>query len=166
MAVHSSHKDSKKLDHCWVCGAKFVQYGGTAHNEIHHVIPVAYGGIDGPTFDLCDSHHSCLHKMAVAIRARKPYHHLLGTRDPEMVRKLLWLATRVNEAEALVRNDPNKRVDVLVSLDYDTRQMLDQLLKVYPQAKGRAGLLKIAVHALHRRHFMNKPANVKPGHSR
>ncbi|MNL62984.1 hypothetical protein D3C87_1870610 [compost metagenome] len=98
------------------------------------------------------------------MRARKPFHHLLGTRDPDMIRKLKWLATKVNEAEALVRNDPNKRVDVLMSLDYDTRQMLDQLLKVYPHVKGRAGLLKVAVHALHRQHFMNKPATVKPGH--
>ena len=35
--------------------------------HVHHVIPQAYGGRDGPTVELCADHHNMIHAAAVKI---------------------------------------------------------------------------------------------------
>ena len=144
------------LEHCWVCEARFndVKNPGSAMREEHHVIPRAYGGIDGPTVSLCDGHHSAIHKIAVAFKSKKPYHHLLGTHDTNQVKKLLALAQFIANAEETTRSDPNKKAVVVFSLDSHTKKLVDDLLTVYPRAKSRAGILKIAIEALHASHFI------------
>lgn len=43
---------------CWVCGRKDGMHS-------HHVIPRAYGGLDGPVVDLCGGHHTLIHTAAL-----------------------------------------------------------------------------------------------------
>lgn len=118
------------------------------------MIPQAFGGTDGPVVSLCDSHHSILHRIAVTITKNRPYHHLLGTPDQEQIKKLLFLATRVVEAELRTRNDPNKKAVVALTLDAQMKLQIDDLKRIYSnQTRSRAGILKIALQSLWSRHF-------------
>jgi hypothetical protein len=153
---NTGHIESKILPHCWVCGVRFTDLTvnpGPAAREDHHIIPQAYGGTDGPLVSLCDSHHTAVHKIAVALKNQKPYQHLLGTYDQGQINKLLWLATRIQEAELATRNDPNKRMQVVVTLDGLMRAKLDALVNIYPSAKGRAELIRTAIEFLYTHHF-------------
>jgi len=153
MAVHSGHPQSIKLQHCWVCKEPFIEYGGSAQREIHHIIPQAYGGVNGPTVDLCDTHHSCLHKLAVAVRNRKPYEHIFGTDNPEFRKKLTWLAQQVNNAQALTLGDPNKKLEITIPVNKKMKAQLEELGKIYPH-RGRAAIMKLALDHLYRSHFL------------
>lgn len=123
--------------------------------EEHHIIPEAYGGTDGPLVSLCDTHHTTIHKMATALKKGKNPSHLLGTTNPEQVRKLMWLATRIQEAEERTRNDPNKRTTVVVNLDPEVRAALEALASVYPTQRGRPALIRTAILFLYRHHFQS-----------
>lgn len=148
--------ESKVLPHCWVCRVRFTDVvpPGPAQREEHHIVPQAYGGTDGPTVSLCDGHHTVIHKIAVALKNGRPHQAHLGTYDPQQIQKLMWLATVIQEAEAKTRNDPNKRASVVVNMDAETRNQLDALASVYPEARGRAALIKTAIKALYSRHYM------------
>lgn len=138
---------------CWVCGGRFVENGGALHCEVHHVIPQAYGGTDGPTVELCDTHHTALHKIALRLRSKKGYRHLLGTDDLEQVKKLLWLATRVNIAWKAVRDDPNRKVALSIVLNSEDAEKLEQLQVIY-QKKGKNAIFTLALDTLYRKHFL------------
>lgn len=145
------------MQYCWVCGVRFndlTTNPGPANREEHHIIPRAYGGSDGPVVSLCDSHHTALHKMAVALASGKPYFQHLNGHSRDQQNKLLFLATRVRDAEAATRNDPNKKASVVLSLDAATASKLDALKKVYPQARSRAGVIKVAIDVLYNRTFL------------
>lgn len=154
MAVHSNHPLTIRRDFCWVCESRFIETGGSANREIHHIIPVAYGGVNGPTVDLCDTHHSCLHKLALAVRAGKPYYHIFGTDDEGMRKKLMWLASQVNSAQAATLGDPNKKLEVTIPLDNRRREQIDRLKKVYPKLKSRQAVFLYALEELHNRNFL------------
>jgi len=145
--------DSIVLDHCWVCRSKFVGCGGSANREEHHIVPRAAGGSDGPTVSLCDGHHTCLHKIALSIKSKKPYFQLLLGEPDEAKQKILWLATRVFNAFEAVKNDPNKRVVVILTLDRKKQHQLEVLKKVYPSLRSREALINLALDNLYRRHF-------------
>lgn len=123
--------------------------------EEHHIIPRAYGGVDGPTVSLCEHHHATLHKMAVAMKANKPYFQLTANHTPLQLRKLNYLATRVFEAEQLTRNDPNKRNMLMLSLTPDRVKKIEDLKRVLPAARSREAVLFAALDALHSRFFMD-----------
>lgn len=138
-----------------MCDQPFSDVGGPAMREVHHIIPVAYGGVNGPTVDLCDTHHSALHKIALAVRHRKPHAHLL-VQAPTAVAKqrLLWLASRVNVAWAATHKDPNKKLEVSIIVDATTKTELQELARLFPQVRGRAALIKHVIHLYHRSRFL------------
>ena len=143
------------LDHCWVCLQRFtdVHPPGPMLRHEHHMVPRAYGGADGPTISLCDSHHNALHKVAICLINKKPYFtHTQGATD-EQKSKLLYLANIVFNAELKARNDPNKLASAMVSLDQKHKLMIDRLQKVYPKARSREKLLLLALEVLHAKHF-------------
>ncbi len=154
MAKPSSHPATIVLDHCWICGAKFVGKGGTEIVEEHHVIPVAYGGKDGPTVSLCDTHHSKLHRIAVALKGGKNYFRHLAGEDQERTKKILYLSNQVYNAELATRGDPNKAAAVMLGLGARHKDMIDCLKRVYPQAKSREAVLLIALETLYKKHFI------------
>lgn len=145
------------LPHCWVCGSRFndlQENAGPAMREEHHVIPRAYGGEDGPTVSLCDLHHATLHKIAVCMKTSKPYHQYTLKHSVSQKKKLIFLASKVYEAEQLTRNDPNKRTMLTLSLDGEMTKMIDDLKTVLPGVKSREAVARSALIALWNRHFM------------
>lgn len=136
------------LPHCWVCG---VRFGPAVKEHKHHVVPRAYGGIDGPQVSICDSHHSALHEIALKLYTKKPYFKLLGS-DPNVNKKLLYLASVVYNARLMTENDPNKKPLIVESVRKETLDKLKRLRSVY-KSSSRAKLLEAAVDMFYARHF-------------
>lgn len=156
MGEPSKHPKSIVLDHCWICGARFVGKGGVEQREDHHIIPCAYGGVDGPTVTLCTTHHSKLHDIAVARKSGRNYQTSLMGEPPQNVKHLLWLANQVVNAELAVRNDPNKAASVTITLNARGKMQVDQLKHVYPKARSREAILLLALEHLYSKHFVTK----------
>lgn len=148
-------QQSIMLDHCWVCGEKFQRVGGTAVEHSHHMVPRAYGGVDGPQVSLCDGHHNTLHQLAVAWKSKKPHFHLTQGLPKEWLAKIEYLAGVVCNAELQSRNDPNKSAAVMLHLNHRQKVMVDRLKKVYPAAGSRPAIMALALEALYKRHFID-----------
>ena len=121
--------ESKILPHCWVCNRRFSNQvpPGPALEERHHLMPQAYGGKEGPQVSLCDHHHSCLHRIAVAIKAKKAFSNFLAHEPLAFQRKLIWMASLVVKSEQATVNDANKATKVMLVLDSQQKRMLDHL---------------------------------------
>lgn len=145
------------LDYCWVCEDRFVDSNppGPKIRHNHHIVPQAFGGVDGPQVTLCTDHHNKLHSMARAMTAGKSLFKFVHAEPPEARKKLEWLANVVYSAELTTRGDPNKIASVMVHLDQDQRIKIDALKKIYPKAGSRANVLAIALELLYKRHFTN-----------
>jgi hypothetical protein len=143
------------LDHCWVCAVRFRDSNppGPSVREDHHIVPRAAGGANGPTVTLCETHHQILHKIALRMSSKKPHFDLVINESEERRRKLYWLATVVHNSFAATKNDPNKTVMAFITLDRKQQVMIEQLSKVYPQAKSREDVLCLALEAFYSRHF-------------
>lgn len=129
---------------CSVCLTPFSDVGGPAsciRNE-HHLIPRAYGGVDGPTTMVCSAHHDLLHLIGSRLISGKPYFDLL-THDRRMDQVLLFLASRVQVAEAATRGDPNKKVLLPLTLDGVTQQKLVRLARIH--RVSRADLIRLLI---------------------
>lgn len=145
--------DSIILQHCWICEEKFQKYGGTAVFNSHHLVPVAYGGVDGPQITLCTSDHNTLHLIAVAWKGTKPHYNYVKNRNSEHTKKLEYLASIVYNAELQSRNDPNKSAAVILHLNARQKMMIDRLKKVYPNLSSRPNVLLAALENLYNKHF-------------
>lgn len=78
------------LPHCWICTKR------QGLND-HHVIPQAYGGVDGPQVTLCASHHTQVHTVAL----KNPANWDVALREdhsPEQVAKLQELVRLIAKA--------------------------------------------------------------------
>lgn len=117
----------------------------------HHVIPRAYGGVDGPQVSICDSHHSALHEIALKLYSKKPYFTLLTT-DPRINERLMYLASVAYNSRLLTENDPNKKPLLVESVRKETLDKLKRLKSVYRGA-ARARLIEAAVDVLYAKHF-------------
>jgi hypothetical protein len=146
------------LPHCWVCERRFIDSNppGDVTKNLHHIVPKAAGGTDGPLVSLCSDHHSALHKIALRMGAKKPYFDLVSQETDAQKKKLYWLATVVHNAFAATKGDPNKKAVAMVELDRKRQDMVTQLMGVYPQAKSREALLTLALEALFSKHFTKK----------
>jgi hypothetical protein len=145
------------LPYCWCCHIRFIDSNppGPAIKEVHHIIPQAAGGTDGPTVSLCKHHHDKAHKIALRIGSQKmkPYFDLLYGESEESKIKLIWLATRIANAFAIMRNDPNKKRSILFVVGQEEQIIFERLKKVYPQLKSREAILRYAVYNLYNKHF-------------
>lgn len=140
-----------KLDRCWVCQTPFNH---SVKCEEHHVIPRAYGGIDGPQVSLCDSHHTAAHQIADALWAKKNHFRYL-TGDTQKDVKLLFLASRIYNARLLVHKDPNKRRILVLNPSNAFTLKLDKLKTVYGSRIGRERIIELAVERLYKQHFID-----------
>ncbi len=153
----SKHPDTIFLPHCWICGCKFIDTGGTQMREEHHMVPRAYGGVDGPTVTLCDTHHTKMHRVAECLIHENTHRSILEGEPPEAIKKILYLASVICNAWKFSLNDPNKSASVMVSLDRRHRLMIEALKRIYPKAKSRAAVLNLALEHLYSRHFPPSP---------
>jgi hypothetical protein len=139
---------SHLTDSCWVCQIRFDH---SNKKEDHHIIPRAYGGVDGPQVSLCDSHHSALHNISLRLFSKKPFKDLL-THTHIYDEKLLWLATVACNSRILTENDPNKKQVLVLSPNKETITKLKQLKKVYGNV-SRERLIELAINKLYSQHF-------------
>jgi hypothetical protein len=119
--------------------------------EDHHVIPVAYGGRDGPQVRLCSSHHTALHTIALRFYTSNPFYDLLSS-DPDSNERLLYLASVAYNARLAVENDPNKKRVLVLALTGETNERLIRLKTVYNRI-GRERIIDLAVLHLFNKHF-------------
>lgn len=152
----SKHANTIFLPHCWMCGAKFVGEGGTQVREEHHMVPRAYGGVDGPTVTLCDTHHTKMHRVAEALIHEKSYRQIVEGESPQVIKKILYLATVIRNAWQFSKDDPNKTAAVMVTLDRKHKLMIEGLKRIYPKAKSRSAVLTLALEYLYSKHFNAK----------
>jgi hypothetical protein len=136
------------LPYCWVCK---VPFDSSNQREDHHIIPRAYGGVDGPQVSLCDSHHTALNNIALRLYSKRPFTELL-TKYEDQNKKLLWLASVVCNARIATENDPNKKQVLVISPKGETLLQLKQLKKVYGNV-SRERLIEFAVNKLYNTHF-------------
>ncbi len=84
------------LDYCWVCRS------AQGINN-HHVIPQAYGGVDGPQVTLCATHHTVIHTQA--LRAPDTWHAAMSANHtPEQIGKLVQLTGLIHKARHATAN--------------------------------------------------------------
>lgn len=150
------------LPFCWVCRKRFIECGGrdpTVMKHVHHVVPQAAGGTDGPTVTLCTHHHDVLHRIAEAWMSQKDLNRLEGSglallrALPASEQVLIQYLSRVC-ALALhsVRDDPFKKKTASFSANAAEIKMLRQLQKLYG-THSRDETLRRAVQDAYRLRF-------------
>lgn len=127
---------SKILPYCWICEERFVDSGGKALREDHHLVPRAYGGVDGPVVSICDPHHQRVHAIANKLLHNKEYKHLLE--NPSYDQKMLWLASIIVRAQRSVKDDPNKKALVTLSLTGVQQEKLTALCRKLKMNRAKA----------------------------
>jgi hypothetical protein len=135
------------LDHCWVCATRFI--GGQAMKEEHHMVPRAYGGLNGPTVTLCDTHHTLVHKVAKQFGSHHPL--IIHLSDHERT-KVESLALIIVNAELKTKGDPNKAASVIVELSGHQKAMVDRLKQVV-NVQSREAVIHLAVSRLYSQYF-------------
>lgn len=142
-----------KLDHCYICLCPGDE-GNKLHS--HHVVPRAYGGIDGPTVTLCTSHHSGIHDAALACYPNRfdkmnqwleklPY--LSQSHE-----RFYYLVNVIMNARRLMSKDENKRTGASLSLPPQDAKKLDQIreyLSLGNKKMSRQDAIISAIRALH-----------------
>ena len=135
--------------YCWVCNAVFDDSTNKRHD--HHIIPRAYGGVDGPTVSICNVDHSVLHEMALKLYSSKPINQFLSG-DKSKDNKLIWLAQTCLNARLATENDPNKSQLVVLNLKRESSNHLNKLKQLYPKLSKKR-IIELAIKALHDRNF-------------
>lgn len=145
------------LQECWVCHEAFFDRGGqnpSFVSHVHHIVPQAGGGKEGPTVTICTHHHDLLHRIAESWMAQKNHSgrtlgpligrglEMLNTLpDQNQLVRLRYLASVVALSLHLTKDDPNKPVFVTVTLTKTEADDLDRLAKVL-RAPNRGAALK------------------------
>lgn len=129
---------------CWVCGARFITSNppGSAICEVHHVVPRAYGGQNGPLVGLCDTCHSKVHKLSNGQDLS-----LLNGLGQQGQTRLKYLAQVIINAKSITNSDPNKLLPVSFKITKEEAQKLE-ILKSVLGVKSRRDVYKIAVDKL------------------
>lgn len=136
---------SQILDHCWVCGIRFTDSNppGSANKELHHVVPRAFGGLDGPIVSLCDSCHSKVHKLT----AKNIDYSILNGLDKQAQSKLQYLASVIKSAGLMANSDVNKLFPISFKITRKESEVLDKL-KIRYSLSSRAAVYKLALQKL------------------
>lgn len=136
-------------DNCYVCGRRFIDADppGTAIKELHHVVPRAFGGLNGPLVSLCDTCHSKVHKIA-GLLPSGDYSKLLSGLTKEQQQKLAYLANVAYNAKQATNNDLNKLLPVSFKITKEEAQVLEHLKSIL-HVKSRSDVYRIAVTRLY-----------------
>lgn len=151
-------------DQCWVCAEYFIDHPkGTdpaVLRNCHHVVPRAYGGLNGPTVMVCSAHHDLLHVVADAMYAEdtaKAKNLLQDLEEIPTKRRVLYLASVVWSAQRETGKDPNKRGQVNLVLTPATRRELESLAQLYKTSQA-----KLIQHMIHARYVQDFPIANQP----
>lgn len=146
-----------RLPYCWICRGILSDSGGAQQliRHEHHIVPRAFGGADGPTVTLCTGDHSLLHNVGLKLISNKSYFTLTSRLKPEVLERVLYLATRVKIAHDYAKGDPNKFYPIVFKLDNETKEQLDQL-KNFHKATNRQDLIKSLIKSEFKRVFQRR----------
>lgn len=135
-------------DNCYVCGRRFIDADppGTAIKELHHIVPRAFGGLNGPLVALCDTCHSKVHRIAGLLP--NDYSKLLLGLTAEQQQKLAYLAKVAYNAKHATNDDLNKLLPVSFKITKQEAQIVDHLKSVL-NVKSRSDVYRIAVTRLY-----------------
>lgn len=103
------------LKHCWCCPA-------TTGLHQHHVIPQAYGGVDGPTVTVCGGCHTTVH--TAALKAPHQWTALIPTANQD---KFLQLIQIIYRARMATKNSPNKPMKMQLEFSVERTKKIRQL---------------------------------------
>ena len=122
--------ETENNSNCWVCHCLLAEAGGEPHNrtEMHHCIPQAYGGKNGPVVALCVAHHDLLHMIATKRIAKMDWRKYMPS-DPGQVERLDYLSGVISTAYYKVNQDPNKRISLSVTINRATNEQIKMLCK-------------------------------------
>lgn len=135
----SQYDSMKNLDHCWVCT-------DTSSLHEHHIIPQAYGGVDGPTVTLCATCHNGVHHVADGREEMKP----TSWSIQERLSRGMGLVNAIVHARILASKSTNKRVIVTLELSANEATMLDRI-KQATGSTSRVSTLKDLLHQTYQR---------------
>ena len=114
---------------CPAC-EKPVSQNLTPHD--HHVIPRAFGGLNGPQVRICSPHHNLLHALAESLVTN--HRVTVDDLDATVAERVMFLATRAALAQLRTSNEPTKRVITSFYLTAaDNQAMLDRLARTSPR---------------------------------
>lgn len=111
----------------------------------HHLIPRAFGGLHGPTVEICPNCHDLVHKAARDPAALRTIKSIAVRRR---IRDLAAIAAR---AEAAVKNDPNRSVAFQDRMPADLANKVADLASLHGCTKTEA--VRIAIRGEHSRWF-------------
>lgn len=118
-------------DVCFVCQRSFSSDSALRPHD-HHIIPKSYGGVDGPMARLCSGHHDLVHSIAKRLISEKSHYPLTqDISDPDLLQRLMFLASRIQLAHAALANDPEKKLIFTASLKKEVHDKLNALCKYH-----------------------------------
>lgn len=132
-------RESWLCDRCWVCNENIGLSSSDRKRNDHHIIPVAYGGAEGPQVSLCSAHHSLLHEVALSFisgRKNSSLQALQGL-SPIASYKVTWLASRVYLAHEVFSKDVRRRIKVTLHFSAESLQELDAARRSLNQSRER-----------------------------
>lgn len=146
----------KQLSFCWICQNTLSDSGGEPHyvRNQHHVIPQAYGGVDGPQVSLCSSHHDLLHFIALRLIVGNGYDDLTRGLSAAEFQRIMYLASRIRLASDYSKNDPNKRVIVAFKLTNKLNRQLSEIAKF--KKRSKEDIIRTLIEESHRHLFPRK----------
>lgn len=147
---------NKNLTFCWICQRTLADAGGEPHyiRNTHHIIPQAYGGVDGPTVSLCTSHHDLLHFIALRLISGKTYQDLTRDLSTSEFQRIMYLASRIRLAAQYSKNDPNKKIVIPLKINNQLNTMLSEIAKF--KGKSKETIVKNLILEAHRHLFPRK----------
>lgn len=93
----------------------------------HHVIPQAYGGVNGPTVILCPDHHNEVHKIALAVIVAARSGKRVEPRMPPSVVKKKIFSQLVQAIVVAALKSPVREYTLPLKLNQEQRQLLGLL---------------------------------------
>lgn len=146
---------NSKTDPCWICDEQIQLVE-------HHMIPRAYGGVNGPTVYICSNCHKNVHAIESEIGSEpfQPDDVLEMIKDklfyiPEthLTRAFICIKMIIQARDA-VEGDPNKSVVFMDRFPPVVKNQLRALRTVYPKLNQQK-IVRLAIELLYSRHFPN-----------
>ncbi len=122
------------IKHCTVCG---VSRG--LHE--HHVVPRAYGGLNGPTVTICGTHHTLIHDLALKKTAEREK---LLSRLPEAQQPRIKELVDIIRRARVASKDYKRPLTMQLVLDAGTASKLRRLKR----ALGAKSLQQTLIHSI------------------
>ncbi len=109
------------MNKCWICET-------TKGIHEHHIVPRAYGGINGPTVNLCGAHHTLVHNTALKKSPNERRKELEGHTEAQ-TKKLEELVYVIRRSRLLSRY-MRRPMTLQVTLSPENAQKFRQLKKM------------------------------------